>query len=147
VDYLEKYVKFLKENNLKVTPQRLLILKYLGEHCTHPTTEEIYSNLKTNNPSLSKTTVYNSLDTLEKHGIIQSITISGSELRYDFKEGMHHHFLCKKCGKITDINVECPNLDSMLECGHDVEEVHGYFKGICIKCKGKENKNGSKNAS
>ena len=143
MDYLEKYVKILKENNLKVTPQRLIILKYLEESCTHPTTEEIYSNLKANNPSLSKTTVYNSLEALEEHGIIQSITISGSELRYDLKGKMHHHFLCKKCRTITDIDVECPNLGKMLECGHDVDEVHGYFKGICKKCKNKENLNGS----
>ena len=144
MDYLEKYVKKLKENNLKVTPQRLIVLKYLGEHCTHPTTDKIYTDLKTNNPSLSKTTVYNSLEILEKHGILQSITISGSERRYDFKQGMHHHFLCKKCGRITDIDVECPNLGKMLECGHNVEEVHGHFKGICQNCMKKEkNKDGS----
>ena len=140
---MEKYVKILKEKNLKVTPQRLIVLKYLGEHPTHPTTDNIYQDLKTNNPSLSKTTVYNSLETLEEHGIIQSITISGSELRYDYKQGMHHHFLCKKCGRITDIDVECPNLGKMLDCGHIVEEVHGYFKGICKKCATKEMKDGS----
>jgi len=135
---LEEYVKILKENNLKVTPQRLIVLKYLGEHHTHPTTDIIYRDLKTNNPSLSKTTVYNTLEALKEHGIIQSITISGSELRYDFKQGMHHHFLCKKCGRITDIDIECPNLGKMLECGHNVEEVHGYFKGICKNCLKKE---------
>ena len=135
---MEKYVKVLKEKNLKITPQRLMVLKYLGEHCTHPTTEEIYANLKSNNPSLSKTTVYNTLEVLEQNSIIQSLTISGSELRYDIKEGMHHHFLCKKCGVIIDIDVECPNLNKMLECGHKVEEVHGYFKGICKNCIKKE---------
>jgi Fe2+ or Zn2+ uptake regulation protein len=134
VDYLEKYVKILKEKNLKVTPQRLIILKYLGEHITHPTTDKIYSDLKSNNPSLSKTTVYNSLEILEKHGIIQSITISGSELRYDIRQGMHHHFFCKKCGKIIDIDLECPNVERMLSYGHKVEEIHGYIKGICKEC-------------
>jgi Fe2+ or Zn2+ uptake regulation protein len=134
VDYLEKYVKLLKDKNIKVTPQRLIVLKYLAEHYTHPTTEKIYSDLKTNNPSLSKTTVYNSLETLEKHGIIQSITISGSELRYDFKHEMHHHFLCKKCRKIVDIDIECPNVERMSSYGHKVEEIHGYIKGICRDC-------------
>ena len=138
----EKYVRLLRESQIKITPQRLEILKYLDEHRTHPTVEKIYSELKENNPALSKTTVYNSVDILLNHGLIQSITISGSELRYDFKHGMHHHFLCKKCGEIIDINVECPNLGSMLECGHEVVEVHGYFKGICKKC---INKNKEKN--
>ena len=50
----EKYLKQLKEQNLKVTPQRLEILKYIDEHRIHPTVDEIYQNLKKNNPSLLK---------------------------------------------------------------------------------------------
>jgi len=92
----EKYVKLLKENSIKITPQRLEILKYLDENRTHPTADQIYTGLKEKNPSLSKTTVYNSVETLEGHGLIQSLTISGSESRYDFRNDMHHHFLCKK---------------------------------------------------
>ena len=40
---LEHYVKLLKTNAIKITPQRLEILKYLSEHHTHPTVDEIYS--------------------------------------------------------------------------------------------------------
>ena len=137
---IEKYVKLLRENSIKITPQRLEILKYLDKNRTHPTVEEIYKKLKGDNPALSKTTVYNSVDILKNHGLIQSISISGLELRYDIKQGMHHHFLCKKCGEIIDIDVECPNLGKMLEGGHEVEEVHGYFKGICQKCLGRNGK-------
>jgi len=133
----EKYVKLLKEDSIKITPQRLEILRYLDNHRTHPTVEEIFSELKENNPSLSKTTVYNSLETLCKHGLIQSISISISETRYDFKNKMHHHFLCKHCGKITDIDIECPNINKVIKDGYKVEEVHGYFKGLCKKCKAK----------
>ena len=134
MDCLKKYVKILKDNYIKITSQRLLVLKYLDENCTHPTADQIYTDLKTNNPSLSKTTVYNSLETLANHGIIQVITISGSELRYDLEHGMHHHFYCKKCGKIIDIEISCPNVEKMSEYGHKVEEIHGYIKGICKEC-------------
>jgi len=134
----EKYVELLKENQIKITTQRLEILKYLDEHRTHPTVDEIYKELKTNNPALSKTTVYNSVDILRDHGLIQSIHITGSEQRYDFKHGMHHHFLCKKCGEISDIELVCPNIQKTLDSGYRVEEVHGYFKGICKKCLKKE---------
>ncbi|MFW6120583.1 MAG: Fur family transcriptional regulator [Petrotogales bacterium] len=130
----EKYVKILKENSIKITLQRLEILKYLDENRTHPTVDQIYSDLKQKNPSLSKTTVYNSVQTLTEHNVIQSLTISTSELRYDFENEMHHHFLCKKCNNIIDINIRCPNLDKILKSGHNVEEVHGYFKGICKDC-------------
>ena len=138
MDHLEEYVKILKDNHMKVTPQRLIILKYLEEHHTHPIADEIYLALKDKNPSLSKTTVYNSLETLERYGIIRSLTICSSELRYDFKTTMHHHFLCKKCGKIIDIDIACPNIEKIAEYGHRVDEVHGYFKGICKDCIVKE---------
>jgi Fe2+ or Zn2+ uptake regulation protein len=140
VDYLDKYVDILRKNNIKITPQRLIILKYLDRNYTHPTTEKIFSDLKSSNPSLSKTTVYNSLEILKEHGIIQSITISGSELRYDLNHGMHHHFFCKKCGEVIDIALECPNVEKMSEFGHQVEEIHGYIKGICKKCLNRDKK-------
>jgi Fe2+ or Zn2+ uptake regulation protein len=134
VECLEKYAVLLKQNKLKVTPQRLIVLKYLTEHFNHPTAEKIYLDLKSKNPSLSKTTVYNSLEALEKHRIIQAITISGSELRYDFIMDMHHHFMCKRCGKVFNIDFECPNKEIFSSYGHKIEEIHGYIKGVCKYC-------------
>jgi Fe2+ or Zn2+ uptake regulation protein len=131
---VQKYIKLLKKNNLKITPQRLEIMRYLDKNMTHPDADTIYSDLKQENPSLSKTTVYNALDTLNQANILQTLTISESERRYDFNKGHHHHFLCKKCNQIYDIEVECPFLNDMLSGEHKVEQVHGYFKGICKNC-------------
>ena len=131
---MDGYVEILKKHDLKITPQRLEILKYLDKNKTHPTANQIYLALKKKNPSLSKTTVYNSLDVLKKYHIIDELTISKSESRYDFEPDPHHHFLCRSCGEIIDIKVECPYLDSILSGKNKVEEVHGYFKGICEKC-------------
>jgi Fe2+ or Zn2+ uptake regulation protein len=130
----EKYVQILKSKSIKITPQRLEILKYLDKHKNHPTADKIYVDLKVNNPSLSKTTVYNSLEILNKNKIIQSLSITGSESRYDFKIDMHHHFMCKKCGRIIDIYLSCPNIKKTLKEGYKIQEVHGYFKGICKDC-------------
>lgn len=138
VENFEKYVTLLKENNLKITHQRLEILKYLDEHRDHPTVEQIYSALKAGNPSLSKTTVYNTLEALHKHRIIHALTISPAEQRFDFKKGHHHHFLCRECGTILDLDVACPYLEKVFKGEHKVEEVHGYFKGICKNCLPKE---------
>ena len=135
---IEKYVDILKNKSIKITPQRLEILKYLDENRNHPTADEIYKNLKENNPSLSKTTVYNSLEILNKYNIIHTISITGLESRYDIVNKMHHHFMCKSCGRIIDIEIECPNIKKTLENGHKIEEVHGYFKGKCKECIEKE---------
>jgi Fe2+ or Zn2+ uptake regulation protein len=133
-DIMDKYVKILKDNELKVTAPRLEIMKYLDRNRTHPTADKIYTDLKRKNPSLSRTTVYNTLEVLKKYEIIQILTISGSEMRYDFRDDMHHHFLCRTCGSLLDIDVKCQFLDKMLHGEHMVEEVHGYFKGLCRKC-------------
>jgi len=130
----ENYVQLLKDHGIKITTQRLEILTYLDGHHTHPDAETIYSALKKKYPSLSRTTVYNSLEILKKNNLIQSLTISGSELRYDINHGLHHHFLCKECGVIFDIAIECPNMNRIVAGGHHVEEVHGYFKGVCHTC-------------
>ena len=130
----KKYVKMLRENSIKTTLQRLEILRYLDDHRTHPMADQIYLDLKEKNPSLSKTTVYNSLKIFKEHGIIQTLTISSSEIRYDFKCTIHHHFLCKKCGRIIDINSSCPHIEKIRKEGYQIDEVHGYFKGICKKC-------------
>jgi len=140
VKSLEKYVELLKNNNLKITHQRLEILKYLDTHMTHPTADEIFSELKKKNPALSKTTIYNALETLQKNNLVQNLTISSSEQRYEIKEKMHHHFLCNKCGKIVDIEITCPNINKILKQGHHVMEVHGYFKGYCKECLKKDKK-------
>ena len=134
---VKKYAEILKSHQLKVTPQRLQIMKYLDEHRSHPPVETIYTELKKANPSLSKTTVYNALETLQHHRIINSITISGSEQRYDYKTTSHHHFLCKQCGIIADFDIECPYSKKTTFGEYQIDEVHGYFKGICKTCKGK----------
>lgn len=135
---MENYVDLLKANDLKITHHRLAILKYLNIHRNHPTAEEIYQNLKKTNPGLSRTTIYNNLETLSDSHLIQRLTICPTEHRYDFNSSMHHHFICKQCGAIIDIDFQCPTVSSIKKHvtnkGHQIEEVHGYFKGICKDC-------------
>lgn len=135
---MEKCTSILKNCGLKMTAPRLEIMRYLAGHHTHPTAAKIYADLKRSNPSLSRTTVYNTLETLHEKGVLQVIYISESEMRYDCNTGMHHHFYCKSCGQILDIDVKCKFLEQMLNGEHEVQEVHGYFKGICKSCKSKK---------
>jgi Fe2+ or Zn2+ uptake regulation protein len=131
----EEYVETLKKHDLKITPQRIEILQYLDKKRNHPTVDMIYKAIKQKYPSLSKTTVYNSVEIMKEHGIVQSLSFSGFESRYDYRNEMHHHFICEKCGTIIDIDISCPNLNKTLIQGHHIKKVEGYFKGICKKCK------------
>jgi len=137
---MDKYVEILKGDNIKVTSPRLEIMNYLDRNRTHPSADRIYSDLKKKNPSLSRTTVYNTLDMLKAQNVIQVLTITESEHRYDFKKEMHHHFLCTECDNIIDIDIACPNLKKLINGEHMVKEVHGYLKGTCKDCLAKDRK-------
>jgi Fe2+ or Zn2+ uptake regulation protein len=130
----------LLSKGLKPTFQRLKILEYLQGHSNHPTVEMIYEGLVQEIPTISKTTIYNTLNSLLEKGVIRAITITGTEARYGYESFPHHHFLCKRCGKVIDINIQCPYMERKQIDGHQLEELHGYFKGICKECLKKKEK-------
>ena len=68
-------VKRLQNHNIKPSVQRIAIMTYLMEHRTHPTVDEIYTALAPSIPTLSKTTVYNTLKLLSEQGAAQTLTI------------------------------------------------------------------------
>lgn len=135
---MEKYLKILKEKGIKVTAQRLEILRFLDTHHTHPSADEIYIELKRRSPALSKTTVYNTIQSLKEHGLLNTVNVDSHESRFDSVINPHHHLLCSACGNVIDIEIECPYTRKMLAGGHRIDEVHGYFKGVCKDCLGGE---------
>jgi Fe2+ or Zn2+ uptake regulation protein len=125
----------LTAKGLKPTYQRLTILEYLETHVdTHPTVETIYEALVKRIPTMSMTTIYNTLNTYIEKNLVSAVTITGTELRYDSITVPHHHFLCKKCGTIFDVEVKCPIIDKNHVNGHQIDEFHGYLKGTCREC-------------
>jgi Fe2+ or Zn2+ uptake regulation protein len=96
-------VKRLQNHNIKPSVQRIAIMNYLIEHRTHPTVDEIYTALSPSIPTLSKTTVYNTLKLLSEQGAAQTLTIDERNTCYDADTSPHGHFLCKRCGKIYDL--------------------------------------------
>lgn len=133
-------VERLQSHSIKPSVQRMSIMRYLMEHLTHPTVDEIYTSLSPEMPTLSKTTVYNTLKLLSEHGAIQTLTIDERNTCYDADTTPHAHFLCKRCGRIYDLpygeikkEVETWEMN-----GHDVQEIHFYYKGICKDCKKEE---------
>lgn len=129
-------VEQLQNHHIKPSVQRIAIMNYLMEHRTHPTVDEIYTALSPSMPTLSKTTVYNTLRLLSEQGAAQTLTIDEHNTCYDAETGLHGHFLCKRCGKIYDLkcNSDIPKAVGMDMEGHDVQEAHYYYKGICKHC-------------
>ena len=115
---------------------RTAILGYIREHLTHPTAEEIFRDLKPQVPTLSLTTVYNTLKLFVEKELCQSITINEKMVRFDSNTKRHGHLLCTSCGSLYDVapaSDMCDDKAWMLE-GHLVSEAHYYYKGICVRC-------------
>ncbi len=130
VSELEKY-------GIKASVQRMAIMHYLLTHRIHPTVDEIFTALSPKYPTLSRTTVYNTLKLFVEHGATQMLTIDEKVTCFDGDVTPHAHFLCRRCGRILDIplqNVNGQDFSHMTIDGNQVAEIHQYYKGICKTC-------------
>ncbi|MCK8059254.1 MULTISPECIES: Fur family transcriptional regulator [unclassified Fusibacter] len=125
---------YLKSHNIKPSFQRMKIFEYLYQNRTHPTVDEIYKELVSEIPTLSKTTVYNTLNLFVEKDIAQLITIEETEARYDANTKVHGHFKCEKCKEVYDFETDIINIESGSLDAFQINQKHIYFKGICNKC-------------
>ena len=102
-------------------------------HHTHPTVDTIYNDLIDKMPTLSKTTIYNTLKLLDAHGAIKELTIDKKTAHYDGIIEPHSHFMCKCCGKIIDIPQQKVD-DRLIKHDFIVEEEEVYYRGYCKEC-------------
>lgn len=130
---LNQAIERLKAHGIKPSAQRISIMEYLLIHRTHPTVETIYNALLPSMPTLSKTTVYNTLKLLEGNNVILELTIDKKTAHYDGDTMPHSHFLCKKCGKIADIPLT-PMAAEQYAPDFFIDETEIYYKGYCNKC-------------
>ncbi|NOY61363.1 MAG: transcriptional repressor, partial [Calditrichaeota bacterium] len=108
---LDDFFEKCREYRLSVTPQRLAIYKALMTDNTHPNPEKIHKAIKADFPTISLATVYKTLETFERNGIISVVTPIHNTVRYDVMTEHHHHIVCVRCKKIIDL--ESKELDAL----------------------------------
>ena len=123
----------LQDKGIRPSIIRIMVLEYLLEHRVHPTVEEVYEALLKKAPTLSKTSVYNTLHLLAENNIILEITIDPAKVRYDADTNLHGHFKCDKCFKVWDFAVG--QVQTSLSKEFDIKTKEIYFTGLCDKCK------------
>ncbi|NDV67148.1 Fur family transcriptional regulator [Bacteroides sp. 224] len=128
--------ELLVQYQIKPSVQRLAVMKFLIKNRNYPTAEDIYTALFPQIPTLSKTTVYNTLKLFVDHGAVRMITIDERSTRFDLSTHQCGYFLCKQCGAIFDFQNEAASQDLafLVGKGHQIAETHYYYKGLCEKC-------------
>lgn len=124
----------LSQHNIKPSLPRVKIFEYLVDYKSHPTIDEIYTALSQELITLSKTTVYNTLDLFVKNNIVFQVLIEDNEIRYDSDVSNHGHFKCTQCGKLYDFDFDLTKHSLQNLDGFILKDYHTYIKGICKKC-------------
>lgn len=114
----------------------MAVYDYLVKNPIHPTAETIYLALHPALPTLSRTTVYNTLKQLSDKGFIQTVVIEEGELRYDAELSDHIHFKCTSCGRIFDIFPGVKLRKAVLPEGFTGVKTQTNIWGICKNCAG-----------
>lgn len=125
---------------IRPSVQRVAVMDYLLAHRTHPTVEEVYEAVAERIPTLSKTTVYNTLKLLAERGAVAQLAIEPGCSRFDGDTSPHGHLYCTVCGGVYDIFLarmpELPVPEGEA-AGHRIDTVQLHYRGVCRECRSK----------
>lgn len=100
--HLDGVRNILKQNGLKITPQRMAVMEAFGSLYNHPKADQVIDFIRQNHPNIAVGTVYNTLDTFVDKGIVKRVKTEKDVMRYDSILENHHHLYCANTEKIAD---------------------------------------------
>ena len=136
-DLVNAFEQACRQTGLRMTHQRLEIFRELAQSSDHPSAETLHQRLRRRIPTLSLDTVYRTLATFAKHGVINKVETVESQARFEPTTRRHHHLICSRCREIMDFQwqeIDAAPLPEII--GHwgriDTRSVVVY--GVCRKC-------------
>ena len=127
---------------MKQTPQRMAVEQIALSIHTHPTADDVYSEVVKTLPTVSKATVYRILNALSEEGVLRKVSVHGGADRFDYITVPHSHIRCTVCGRVDDVTALFTPDTAW------IRESHGYrvtgclmsFEGVCADCQKKSEK-------
>ena len=113
VQRLGEFVARCHERGIAVTPQRLAVIGALLASENHPSPHELCAVVRRKHPHVSLATVHRILEQFCEAGEARKVTLLHDVARYDGNVEPHHHVLCVRCRRVTDL--EIPEVDKLLE--------------------------------
>jgi Fur family peroxide stress response transcriptional regulator len=137
--WCREFEKGCRERGLRVTAQRRAIFRSLAEDLRHPTADDLHERLRGELPTLSRTTVYRVLESLEQHRLVRRVSTSEGAGRFDANVAPHQHLVCRQCGRITDFedaSLRPLPVPASVPGGFEAEALDVRIVGICAECNG-----------
>ena len=133
---LERLKAACQKEGMRMTHQRLEIFREVARTGEHPDADTIFKWVRETMPTVSHDTVYRTLASLEEMGLVSRVDPIGGRARYDANCDKHHHFVCTKCGGITDVYLnQEPTLPEGVSNLGSVASVHVQIRGMCNDCR------------
>jgi Fur family transcriptional regulator, ferric uptake regulator len=136
IDQVETLRRTLHERGFRMTPQRQLVLDAV-EELEHATPEQICSSVQRLAPAVNITTVYRTLDLLERLGVVRHTHLGHGAPSYSVHGHEHLHLVCHWCGQVAEVPTE--RLDELAgqlrtDFGFRLDATHVALSGTCAKC-------------
>ena len=138
---LEHFRQVCRQQGLRMTHQRLEVFQELVSDSGHPSAEEIFRRVKKRLPMITLDTVYRTVYTFERCGVVRRVQALEDRIRFDSNLEPHHHLICIRCKGIADLF--WPAFEK-LKAPEETEEWGEFqyasvdFRGICRQCREKE---------
>jgi Fur family peroxide stress response transcriptional regulator len=133
---VDKGINYLQRSGAKITGSRVAILRALEGRRDHPSAEQIFLELKPDYPTLSIATVYSSAQLLARGSLLRILSIDEKKVYFDPQTDPHGHFMCRKCKRLFDVQMETDAAASFIPCEGvaSVESAEVFYYGLCSKC-------------
>jgi Fur family peroxide stress response transcriptional regulator len=128
----------VRSAGLKLTPQRLAVIRELAADESHPTAQELFDRLRPALPTMSFATVYNTLAALSANQLCVAMSLAPGSGRFDPNVEPHDHLVCDRCGAVRDLRQEkaagAKRVISKAAPGFEVRSIEQIFRGLCAAC-------------
>ncbi len=139
MDRLALYLDTLQRAGLRLTEQREAICRQLAQATSHPTPYEVYAQVSQSHPVISRATVYNTLNTLQRLGAIVGLNFGAGHTHYDTDPTPHVNLICLRCHRIEDYRAALPPLmvqeEIVRETGFLPVAASADILGYCRECR------------
>jgi Fur family peroxide stress response transcriptional regulator len=137
VNETKPFRELCHEHGIAVTHQRQVLYEVMKTMHGHPSPEEVYARVKKKVPAISLATVYKNIHLFVESGVFRKMSLHHGSVRVEMNDEPHHHVVCSKCRKITDIGEKELGLAgkrNRLPGGFLVERYAVDVIGVCASC-------------
>lgn len=124
----------LRRHDIQPTPQRIAVAEHVLASKTHPSADEVWEQVRRGCPTLSRATIYNTLNLFVEKGLLRTQVLKEGTIVFDPRIEAHHHFIDEATGKIYDVPWDALQVSGAKALrGFEVREYQVILRGRRLK--------------